>query len=126
MADKFIKIDEENIKLWHKIADLEDRSRRNNARFRGVPESITAEKIVEYITTCCATLEKGVWEIERAHGLPRHTWLMADIPRDVCMFLSLHFKGSTICSNPQDTDTTFPLRGDFCLHRFICSYHGKT
>ncbi|CAH2319139.1 Hypothetical predicted protein [Pelobates cultripes] len=49
MDDKPQKIEEENTKLWHKIADLEDRARRNNARFRGIPESVSTDKFVDYI-----------------------------------------------------------------------------
>ncbi|CAH2295949.1 Hypothetical predicted protein [Pelobates cultripes] len=87
LDEKFIKLEEENRKLWHKVADLEDRSRRNNARFRGVQESVEANKIVEYITTLCTILlpsmDKSCWGIERAHRLPKPARFTLDIPRDI-------------------------------------------
>lgn len=35
--------------LWAKMADLEDRSRRNNIKFRGIPETIKPPELLQYL-----------------------------------------------------------------------------
>lgn len=48
MADAHDKHAEEIQYLQAKVADLEDHSRRNNIKFRGVPESVKAPKLIPY------------------------------------------------------------------------------
>ncbi|KAK7930689.1 hypothetical protein WMY93_007084 [Mugilogobius chulae] len=58
--------------LWDKIEDMENRSRRNNVRFVGIPEGKEREKPAEFIEKLLANLlgmEKRC-EVERAHRVP--------------------------------------------------------
>ncbi|CAH2283431.1 Hypothetical predicted protein, partial [Pelobates cultripes] len=49
MREKFIKMEEDFQKLQGKMADIEDRSRRNNIRVRGVPETVQGPDIPPYL-----------------------------------------------------------------------------
>ncbi|CAH2283486.1 Hypothetical predicted protein [Pelobates cultripes] len=86
-ADKLQALEADNVKLWQKMADTEDRSRRNNVRFRGIAESILPDKLYSYITTMCTvlapTVSANAWEIDRVHRLPKPPRLARDTPRDV-------------------------------------------
>lgn len=76
-----------------KIADLEDRSRRNNLKFRGVAESVLPGDLKRYIHQMMTTLlpEFPAQEIviDRAHRLPKPPYLSEHIPRDV--IARIHF-----------------------------------
>ncbi|CAH2249291.1 Hypothetical predicted protein [Pelobates cultripes] len=52
VMDRLHTLEEDNAKLWHKLAHMEDTSRRNNLTFRGITESIPKEKIASYIIPC--------------------------------------------------------------------------
>lgn len=43
------RLDEELHTLAAKLADLEDRNRRNNIKFRGVPKSIPTSELTSFI-----------------------------------------------------------------------------
>ncbi|CAH2283154.1 Hypothetical predicted protein [Pelobates cultripes] len=70
-----------------KIADLEDRSRRNNLRIRGIPESITNEALHNYIHTFFLDLLPEVHPdqvvLHRTHRLRRPQHLPTSAARDV-------------------------------------------
>lgn len=73
--------------LKAKVADLEDRSRRNNIKLRGVPESVAPADIPAYVRALIqATLpscSSQELEIDRAHRVPRPRHLDESVPRDI-------------------------------------------
>lgn len=74
-------------KMAAKLADMEDRSRRNNIKFRGIPESITTNDLQGYIRQLLRTLVPNATDMEltidRAHRLPKPSFLPDTVPRDV-------------------------------------------
>lgn len=81
----------QSIKL--KLADLEDRSHRNNIKFRNIPESIEQSDLMRHVQSLIHTL---VWdlserdlEIDGAHRLSKPSHLPESKPRDV--LARIHF-----------------------------------
>ena len=76
-----------------KLADLEDRSRRNNLKIRGVPESILPADLRTFASTLFSTLLPELSSIEltidRIHRIPKPRHLADTVPRDV--LLRIHF-----------------------------------
>ncbi|CAH2219485.1 Hypothetical predicted protein [Pelobates cultripes] len=76
-----------------KVADLEDRSRRNNLRFRGIPESVQNTDLNKYLTDLFQELTPSTHPdllvIDRAHCLPRPNHLPSTTARDV--IAHIHF-----------------------------------
>lgn len=76
-----------------KMADLEDRSRRNNITFRGIAESVPAAELRSYLQKMIAELLPDVQgqdlTIDRVHRLPKPSFLPERIPRDV--IAKIHF-----------------------------------
>lgn len=76
-----------------KMADLEDRSRRNNVKIRGIPENILPADLNTYARTLISTLLPDLPPIEtivdRIHRLPKPPHLPAEVPRDTLM--RIHF-----------------------------------
>ncbi|XP_056425431.1 uncharacterized protein LOC130367075 [Hyla sarda] len=73
--------------LQLKISDLEDRSRRNNIRFRGISEEVSNSELREFLMDYFSILTPSVdardMIIDRVHRLPKPPQLPRDIPRDV-------------------------------------------
>lgn len=65
---------EEKVKLLKSMTDLEDRSRRDNAKFRGITERILPADLDQYVQQMISTLLPSVPErefvVDRAHWLP--------------------------------------------------------
>ncbi|CAH2252636.1 Hypothetical predicted protein [Pelobates cultripes] len=76
-----------------KVADLDDRSRRNNLRFRGIPESIHNTEQNKYLTNLFQELTPSthpdLLAIDRAHRLRRPNHLPTTTARDV--IARIHF-----------------------------------
>lgn len=76
-----------------KLSDLEDRSRRNNLKVRGIPESIPALQLPQYVQELFTALLPAMSALEltvdRVHRIPKPSFLPDDVPRDV--LLRLHF-----------------------------------
>lgn len=76
-----------------KHADLEDHSRRNNVKIRGVPESVLPADLQTYAGDMIAKLLPDISPIERIidriHRIPKPKHLQASLPRDVLM--KIHF-----------------------------------
>ncbi|CAH2299238.1 Hypothetical predicted protein [Pelobates cultripes] len=75
------------------LEDLNNRSRRNNIRIRGLPETVTMEQLVPTLHSIFKTLAPDLtpqeMELDRAHRALRPQNLGASTPRDV--ITRLHF-----------------------------------
>lgn len=88
---------EENLedRAWikRKMADLEDRSRRNNIKIRGIAESVQPHELPSYakglFKAVLPDLKNMEMVIDRIHRLPKPPSLPDTIPRDV--ILRIHF-----------------------------------
>lgn len=76
-----------------KLADIEDRSRRNNVKIRGIPESVQQQDLCKYVTQLFITVMPDMSALDltgdRIHQLPKPTYLSDNIPMEV--ILRLHF-----------------------------------
>lgn len=85
--------EEEMESMRAKIADMEDRSRRNNMKIRGIPESVQQGDLRTYATSLFTEIlpELSTLDIiiDRIHRLPKPSYLPEQTPRDV--ILRLHF-----------------------------------
>lgn len=76
-----------------KLADLEDHSKRNNVKLRGVPKSVPPTDLHKYASDMIATLLPEVLQIEHTidhiHRIPKPKHLDASVPRDILM--KIHF-----------------------------------
>lgn len=72
-----------------KLADLEDRSRRNNLKLRGIPESVPPSQLLQYAQALFSTLIPEATAsdllVDRIHRVPKPSFLPDDTPRDVLM-----------------------------------------
>lgn len=79
--------------LKEKVANLEDRSHRNNMKLRGIPESIQPTQLQQYAQEFMLAYLPSVPSLElvidRIHRLPKPAHLPDNIPRDVLM--RVHF-----------------------------------
>ncbi|CAH2276946.1 Hypothetical predicted protein, partial [Pelobates cultripes] len=77
VVDEIQKISEENAALKLKLADIEDRSRRQNIRFRGIPDDVSHDSLPAYILSICKSLVPGLpdsaWAFDHMHRLPPST-----------------------------------------------------
>ncbi|XP_040270366.1 uncharacterized protein LOC120986071 [Bufo bufo] len=76
-----------------KLADLEDRSRRNNVEFRGIPETVPPGELSKYLQKVMQSLlpEASPLDltVDRAHRLPKPKTIPENKPRDV--LARIHF-----------------------------------
>ncbi|CAH2293131.1 Hypothetical predicted protein [Pelobates cultripes] len=86
ILEKICLMESEQARLTAKLADLEDRSHRNNNRVR-VPESVAGSDIPGYLqqlfTAIQPNLELADLRLDRAHRVPKPASLARDIPRDI-------------------------------------------
>lgn len=79
--------------MTDEIADLEDRSRRNNIRLRGIPEYAPATQLHHHIQDLFSALASSLstqdLAVDRIHRVPKPSFLPGEIPRDV--MLRVHF-----------------------------------
>lgn len=77
---------EDIICLKDKVADLEDRSRRNNIKLRSIPESVPPYQLLQYAHTLLSTLVPMLTAqdliVDRIHRVPKPTFLPEGTPRD--------------------------------------------
>ena len=90
-ANETTEDDIESLKA--KIAEMEDRSRRNNLKIRGIPESVKQQDLRHYVaqlfTAALPDMSELDFTVDRIHRLPKPSYLSDNIPRDV--ILRLHF-----------------------------------
>lgn len=92
-----VEAHEENIAERHwlkaKIANLEDRSRRNNLTIRGIPESVQSSELHKFAQDIFLAILPGASPLEltidRIHRVPKPPFLPPQIPCDV--LLRVHF-----------------------------------
>ncbi|CAH2311815.1 Hypothetical predicted protein [Pelobates cultripes] len=104
-------MESEQARLTAKLVDLEDRSRRNNIRVRGVPESVAGSDIPEYLrqlfTAIQPSLEPADLRLDRAHRVPKPATLARDIPRDIVTKLH-YFSAKDAILTAQRKSTAMP------------------
>lgn len=75
------------------VADLEDRSQRNNVKIQGVPETILPAQLHQYacdlIKQFLPSVPETEMHVDRIHRLPKPSHLQDNIPQDVRM--QVHF-----------------------------------
>lgn len=93
VIDSYEAVKEEQVWVRAKLADLEDRSRRNNVKLRGIPESILPADLPRYAKELMHTIipEASLRDIiiDRIHRIAKPSHLAASVPRDVLM--RVHF-----------------------------------
>lgn len=76
-----------------KLADLEDRSKRNNLKIRGIPETVKVTQLPQFVQDMFLALAPALSALEltvdRVHRVPKPPFLADDVPRGV--LLRLHF-----------------------------------
>ncbi|XP_056377033.1 uncharacterized protein LOC130273762 [Hyla sarda] len=87
LADDHDTTKDEVTALRIKLADMEDRNRRNNLKFRGIPESVPPKELEPFLKDFVKSLlpdcSAQEMEIDRAHRLPRSRNIDPSVPRDV-------------------------------------------
>lgn len=93
LLDSHSALEEEVARLSAKVVDLEDRSRRNNVRIRGIPESITPDSLATFLMDLMAAVLPSCNQldlaIDRIHRIPKPKNLSAHSSRDV--IARIHF-----------------------------------
>lgn len=86
-------------RITTKLTDLEDRSRRNNLKSRGIPESIPSAELPAYLQRLFKSLAPSLTEldlmIDRAHRIFKPSHVPEDKPQDV--LTRLHFFQAKEC-----------------------------
>ncbi|VEL08283.1 unnamed protein product [Protopolystoma xenopodis] len=79
--------------MKEKLADAEDRNRRNNVKIRGVSETVSNNDLKGYVRdllkTTLPTISENELVIDRAHRLPKPGFIADHLPRDV--ITRIHF-----------------------------------
>lgn len=103
IAQRLIYVEEDNATLKGEFfqlrdmsEDLENRSRRQNLSFRGIPEEITPSEIPGYLkdlcTDFCPETPNDVWKFDRAHRALGPKPLVPKPPRDIVSCFH-HYQG---------------------------------
>lgn len=93
LIDSHSALEEEVARLSAKVLDLEDRSRRNNIRIRGIPESISPDSLRPFLTDLMASVLPSCnpldFTIDRIHRIPKPKNISPQSPRDT--IARIHF-----------------------------------
>lgn len=93
MVDAYYDRNDAILNIKTKLADLENRSSRNNVKIRGIPESVkTSESKGYFVNLMKATLPEVPLEelvVDRIHRLPRPKNIPNHLPRDT--IVRVHF-----------------------------------
>lgn len=93
LIDSHATLEEEVLRLSAKVLDLEDRSRRNNIRIRGIPESVSPDLLRPFLIDLMAVTLPNLTQldltIDRIHRIPKPRNISAQAPRDT--IARIHF-----------------------------------
>lgn len=93
LVDAHFEVEEELRVMHLKMVDIEDRACRNNVKFRGVPESVKPAELTAYLQKLMMSVLPSLGPadiiIDRAHRLPKPSYLPEQIPRDI--IARIHF-----------------------------------
>lgn len=93
LIDSHSALEEEVSRLAAKVLDLEDRSRRNNIRIRGIPEAVSPQELRSFLTDLMAlvlpTCTSLDLTIDRIHRIPKPKNIPPHLPRDT--IARIHF-----------------------------------
>lgn len=93
LVDAYTEHSEDIEWLKAKVAEPEDRSRRNNIKIRRIPETIPATQLQQYAKNLFSPLVPSLstmkLSIDRIHRLPKPAIIAPELPRDVLM--RVHF-----------------------------------
>lgn len=104
--DEMVDVHEEHAeqisKLQLKVADLEDHSRRNNLKIRGVPKAVKPNDLIPYLQQLflktIPNLTPKDLLMDRAHRIPKPAHLPDTVPRDVLTRIYFyHIKERLLC-----------------------------
>ncbi|CAH2320324.1 Hypothetical predicted protein [Pelobates cultripes] len=91
LADHIQALEKQLTSAQLKLSDLEDRSRRQNLRVRGIPESVTQANIPEFLTgffkSLIPDMPTDMILLDRAHRVAKLKFLPADAARDTLTHL---------------------------------------
>lgn len=109
LVDAHNTMEDELQRLTTKLADIEDRHRRNNIKIRGIPESISGPELVPYIQQMMASIIKSASKrdliLDRAHRLPKPNSVPATAPRDVILRVHFYHIKEALMRIARDTST---------------------
>lgn len=112
MVDAHSTHDEEIAWLKNKVADLEDRSRRNNLKIRGIPETVPATQLLQYTQALFSTLLPSLSAqdliVDRIHRLPKPAFLPENTPRDVLLRVHYYHIKEQILTTSRKADERHP------------------
>lgn len=93
LLDSHATLEEEVARLTAKTLDLEDRSRRNNIRLRGIPESVPPDQLrpflIDFMTLVLPNCTQLDFTIDRIHRIPKPKNIPPQSPRDT--LARIHF-----------------------------------
>lgn len=93
LIDAYDEVKEEQSWIKAKLADLEDRSHRNNVKIRGIPESVPPAELPKFVNDLMQAILPSTTPLEisidRIHRISKLPHLAASVPRDVLM--RVHF-----------------------------------
>lgn len=116
LVDAHSEIEEELKQLKLKVADIEDRSRRNNIKFRGIPEAVKPADLTSFLQQLMMKtipeLTAADVTIDRAHRLPKPAHIPDTVPRDVIARIHFyHVKDQLMRYSRQNVSLPDPYAG---------------
>lgn len=91
LIDSHSALEDEVARSANKVLGLEDRSRRNNIRIRGIPETVIPDSLNQFLTDLLAIILPHVSMqgliIDHIHRIPKPRHLLPQIPRDLRGFI---------------------------------------
>lgn len=87
LVDAHFELEEEIKHLKLKVADLEDRSRHNNIKFRGIPKNVKNADLKQFLCAIMSdllpTIPHQELVINRAHRLPKPPHIPEKLLKDI-------------------------------------------
>lgn len=92
LVDAHNQLEEDMISITTKLADLEDKNRRNNVKLRGISESVSNSELIPYIQqiTILQSVSNRDLIIDRAHRIPKPKGIPESAPRDIIMSVNFY------------------------------------